>query len=96
MNVRAEPQTHIKFKCSYDHSAKLYIYYKLTPLNGMPVTAWATEPDPLNRTMLGASRVWNVYMGEHACNVECHFLDGNGRELALIVTTITPGLTRTV
>ncbi|XP_034945983.1 uncharacterized protein [Chelonus insularis] len=81
----------IEFKCDYNHSYPMFIYFKLTPYNGLPLTAWAMEPGPHVPTNSGAYRLWNVHIGQYPCSVECTILDHLGNELAKLSTSILPG-----
>lgn len=93
MPIKAEAPKNatIEFKCSYDHQSKLYIYFKLIPYMGLPLTAWAMEPGPLVEHDTQAYKLWNVHVGNHPCSVECTILDHLGKQLAKISTTISPG-----
>lgn len=93
MNGEVEPYSTIQFTCNYDYPDMFYIYFKLSPLNGYPVTARSGTPGSITKTEKGAVRTWSVHMGHTACNVECHIVNYRGKELVKIVTSITPGLT---
>ncbi|XP_063983473.1 basement membrane-specific heparan sulfate proteoglycan core protein-like isoform X6 [Diachasmimorpha longicaudata] len=90
MHAEAPRNTEIDMKCSYNHGQKLYIYFKLSSYNGLPLTAWALEPGPLVETDNEAYRFWKVHVGQHPCIVECSILDHHGQTLALITTTVAP------
>lgn len=81
----------VEFKCDYRYGHKMYIYFRLLPYNGLPLTAWTLNEGSFVTTNYGGYRLWNVYVGQHPCNVECSFLDRYGSEMATISTTITPG-----
>ncbi|XP_025074624.1 uncharacterized protein LOC112552791 [Pogonomyrmex barbatus] len=93
MNGEVEPYSVIQFTCNYDYPDTFYIYFKLSSLNGLPVTARSGEIGPIIKTEKGAARSWTVHVGRTACNVECHIVNYRGKELVKIVTSITPGLT---
>ncbi|KAK0088927.1 hypothetical protein PV326_004677, partial [Microctonus aethiopoides] len=80
----------VEFKCDYRYGHKMYIYFRLLPYNGLPLTAWTLNEGPFVTTNYGGYRLWNVHVGQHPCNVECSFLDRYGSEMATISTTITP------
>lgn len=93
MKGEVEPYSTIQFTCNYDYPDMFYIYFKLSPINGFPVTARTSKPGPIIKTEKGAVRKWFVHVGNTACNVECHIMNYHGKELIKIVTSITPGLT---
>lgn len=94
MNGEVAPNTTVQFTCNYDYPDMFYIYFKLSPLNGFPVTARGVNtPGPITKTEKGAFRIWSVHVENTACNVECHIVNYYGKELIKIVTSITPGLT---
>ncbi|XP_023290722.1 basement membrane-specific heparan sulfate proteoglycan core protein [Orussus abietinus] len=90
VKVRAEPNSVVKFKCTYDHAEGLYVYFKLTSSRGDPITEWDMDPGPLRRTENGGFREWSVRAGRLPCYVECHVLDRNGTELVTITTSMSP------
>lgn len=92
MNPEVKAYSTIKFTCNYDHPETFYIYFKLSTLDGLPVTARGGIPGPIIKTEKGAYRTWLVHVARTACNVECHILN-RGKELIKIVTSVTPGLT---
>lgn len=93
MSGEVEAYSTIQFMCNYDYPDNFYIYFKLSPLNGFPITARSGIPGPIIKTEKGAHRTWFVHVERVACNVECHIMNYRGKELVKIVTSITPGLT---
>jgi len=93
MNGEVEPYSTIQFTCNYDYPDMFYIYFKLSSLDGSPITARSGKIGPIIKTEKGAVRTWYVHIGRTACNVECHIVNDRGQELVKIVTSITPGLT---
>lgn len=93
MNGEVEPYSTIQFTCNYDYPDMFHIYFKLSSLDGKPVTARSGKIGPIMKTKKGAVRTWFVHMGRTPCNVECHIVNYHGKELVKIVTSITPGLT---
>ncbi|KAL0102154.1 hypothetical protein PUN28_018586 [Cardiocondyla obscurior] len=91
MNNEFEPNSTIKFKCSYEYPNSSYIYFKLSSLDGFPITARSGEISPILKTEKGANRTWIVHMGYTPFNVECH-INYRGKELVKIMTSNTPGL----
>ncbi|XP_024936745.1 basement membrane-specific heparan sulfate proteoglycan core protein [Cephus cinctus] len=91
IKVQADPNSVVKYTCTYYHTEQLYIEFKLTSFNGLNVTSWGTDLSPIVKTDNGAYRTWDVHMGENTCNLECHVLDQHGKELAVIVTWMAPG-----
>ncbi|XP_024875337.1 basement membrane-specific heparan sulfate proteoglycan core protein-like isoform X2 [Temnothorax curvispinosus] len=90
MHGEVEPYSTIQFTCNYDYPDTFYIYFKLSSLNGFPITARSGEIGPIMKTEKGAVRTWFVHMGHTPCNVECHIVNYRGGELVKIVTSITP------
>ncbi|XP_067214275.1 basement membrane-specific heparan sulfate proteoglycan core protein isoform X33 [Linepithema humile] len=90
LNGEVELNSVVQFTCNYDYPDTFYIYFKLSSLNGLPVTARTGTPGPIIKTQKGAVRSWSVHVGHTACNVECHIVTYHGRELVKIVTSITP------
>lgn len=93
MNGDVETHSTVQFTCNYDYPDTFYIYFKLSSLDGFPITAWGRKPGPIIKTEKGAFRTWSVHVELTACNVECHIVNYHGKELVKIVTSITPGLT---
>jgi len=93
MSGEVEPYSTIQFTCNYDYPDMFYIYFKLSSLDGSPVTARSGKIGPIIKTEKGAVRTWYVHIGRTACNVECHIVNDRGKELVKIVTSVTPGLT---
>ncbi|XP_025163886.1 uncharacterized protein LOC112590723 [Harpegnathos saltator] len=97
MNVEVKTQSTIQFTCNYDFPDDFHIYFKLSSLDELPITAWSEQPGPIMKTEKGAFRTWFVHVERTACNVECHIMkwhhDKESRELVKIVTSATPGLT---
>ncbi|XP_070527636.1 basement membrane-specific heparan sulfate proteoglycan core protein isoform X6 [Cardiocondyla obscurior] len=89
MNNEFEPNSTIKFKCSYEYPNSSYIYFKLSSLDGFPITARSGEISPILKTEKGANRTWIVHMGYTPFNVECH-INYRGKELVKIMTSNTP------
>ncbi|XP_071582302.1 basement membrane-specific heparan sulfate proteoglycan core protein isoform X3 [Temnothorax nylanderi] len=90
MHGEVEPYSTIQFTCNYDYPDTFYIYFKMSSLDGFPITARSGEIGPIMKTEKGAVRTWFVHMGHTPCNVECHIVNYRGRELVKIVTSITP------
>ncbi|XP_032663569.1 basement membrane-specific heparan sulfate proteoglycan core protein-like isoform X7 [Odontomachus brunneus] len=90
MNGAVRTYSTIQFKCNYDYPDTFYIYFKLSSLDGLPVTTWGDKPGPIIKTTKGAFRTWSVHVNSTACNVECHIVNYRGKELIKIVTSITP------
>jgi len=93
LNGEVKLNSTVQFTCSYDYPDTFYIYFKLSSLNGLPVTARTDIPGPIIKTEKGAVRNWSVHGRHTAYNVECHIVTYRGKELVKIVTSITPGLT---
>lgn len=93
MKGEVEPYSTIQFTCNYDYPDMFHIYFKLSSLDGLPITARSSGIGPIMKTEKGAVRTWFVHVGRIACNVECHIVNNRGKELVKIVTSITPGLT---
>lgn len=93
MNSEVKPFSVVQFTCNYDYPDTFYIYFKLSSLDGRPITARSGEIRPIIKTEKGAVRTWFVHVERTACNVECHIVNYYGKELVKIVTPITPGLT---
>ncbi|XP_050453317.1 basement membrane-specific heparan sulfate proteoglycan core protein isoform X8 [Cataglyphis hispanica] len=90
MKGEVEPYSTIQFTCNYDYPDMFHIYFKLSSLAGLPVTARGDKPGHTVKTEKGAFRKWSVHVGRTACNVECHIVNYRGKELVKIVTSITP------
>lgn len=94
MNVEVEMYSTVEFTCNYDYPDIFYIYFKLSPHDGFPLTARSGILGPIIKTKTGAYRTWSVHIGRIGCNVECHIVNYNGKELVKIMTLVIPGLTR--
>lgn len=92
MNGEVKPNSWVLFTCSYESPEPLYIYFKLSPYHGWPLTASSATPGPITRTQKGYLRTWHVYVQLDPCNVECYIQDRGGEELIKVVTSVTPGL----
>ncbi|CAL7942482.1 unnamed protein product [Xylocopa violacea] len=90
MSGTTKPNTWIMFTCSYESLDALYISFKLTSIDGKPLTAFFENAKPIQRTGKGAFRNWFVYVREDPLNVECHIEDQDRNELLKVVTSITP------
>ncbi|XP_011864485.1 PREDICTED: basement membrane-specific heparan sulfate proteoglycan core protein isoform X4 [Vollenhovia emeryi] len=90
MKGEVEPYSTIQFTCNYDYPDMFHIYFKLSSLDGFPVTARSGKIGPIVKTEKGAVRTWFVHMRRTPCNVECHIVNYRGKELVRIVTSITP------
>lgn len=91
IKAQAPRNSVVHFTCFYEHGDELYIHFKLVNYNGLPLTAWAMAPGPIVATEKGALRVWDVHVGEKPCITECVVTDRQGKELAKISTTLSPG-----
>lgn len=93
MTGEVKANSWVLFTCSYKFSNPLYISFTMSPCDGYPVTATASEPGSLKTTTNGSLRTWYVYVRQHPFNVECCISDLNGKELIKVVSTVLPGLT---
>lgn len=92
MHGQVKPYSWILFTCSYKSSDPFYIYFKLSPYDGWPLTAHGSIPGPIRRTKNGYVRTWYVYVQQDPCSVECYIQDRSGKELIKVMTSVTPGL----
>ncbi|XP_026298187.1 basement membrane-specific heparan sulfate proteoglycan core protein isoform X16 [Apis mellifera] len=90
MTGEVKANSWVLFTCSYKFSNPLYISFTMSPCDGYPVTATATEPYSLKTTTNGSLRTWYVYVRQHPFNVECCISDLNGKELIKVVSTVLP------
>ncbi|XP_076684002.1 terribly reduced optic lobes isoform X2 [Andrena cerasifolii] len=90
MNGEVKPNSWVLFTCSYESPDPLYIYFKLSPYHGWPLTASSDTPGPITRTQKGYLRTWHVYVQLDPCNVECYIENRSGEELIKVVTSVTP------
>ncbi|XP_076378249.1 terribly reduced optic lobes isoform X5 [Megalopta genalis] len=88
MTGTVKPNMWVLFTCSYESSDQLYIWFKLTPLRGYPLTAIPAIPGASMRTGKGGYRNWYVYVELEPCNVECYIQDRDGKDLIKVVTSI--------
>ncbi|XP_061934455.1 basement membrane-specific heparan sulfate proteoglycan core protein isoform X39 [Apis cerana] len=95
MTGEVKANSWVLFTCSYKFSNPLYISFTMSPCDGYPVTATASEPGSLKTTTNGSLRTWYVYVRQHPFNVECCISDLNGKELIKVVSTVLPEGTTT-
>ena len=93
VKVQITPNSVVSFKCNYEFQGdRLKIVFNLSSYEGNPITAKGLDLDLMHWTEYGGYRIWNVSIGETPCYVECFVFDNRGKELAMIMTSVIPGL----
>ena len=93
VKVKMARNTEVSFTCNYEFQADRFnIIFKLSPYEGNPITAKGLDLGLMHWTEYGGYRVWNVNIGNTPCYVECFVLDMQGKDLAMIMTSVFPGL----